>query len=91
MLFSTETFSMGVNMPAKTVVFTAIRKWDGVAYRLLNGGEYIQMAGRAGRRGLDDRGLVAYLIIPDLLLLLLLLIMYGAGADAGIDVAGASD
>ncbi|XP_026194047.1 exosome RNA helicase MTR4 [Cyclospora cayetanensis] len=56
-LFSTETFSMGVNMPAKTVVFTAIRKWDGVAYRLLNGGEYIQMAGRAGRRGLDDRGI----------------------------------
>ncbi|CDJ69068.1 RNA helicase, putative [Eimeria necatrix] len=56
-LFSTETFSMGVNMPAKTVVFTAIRKWDGEAYRLINGGEYIQMAGRAGRRGLDDRGI----------------------------------
>lgn len=56
-LFSTETFSMGVNMPAKTVVFTAIRKWDGLTYRLLNGGEYIQMAGRAGRRGLDDRGI----------------------------------
>lgn len=56
-LFSTETFSMGVNMPAKTVVFTGIRKWDGLTYRLLNGGEYIQMAGRAGRRGLDDRGL----------------------------------
>lgn len=55
-LFSTETFSMGVNMPAKTVVFTAIRKFDGLEYRIVNSGEYIQMAGRAGRRGLDDRG-----------------------------------
>ncbi|ESS30801.1 putative Superkiller viralicidic activity 2 family 2 [Toxoplasma gondii VEG] len=57
-LFSTETFSMGVNMPAKTVIFTAIRKYDGQEYRIVNSGEYIQMAGRAGRRGLDDRGIV---------------------------------
>ncbi|PFH34659.1 putative Superkiller viralicidic activity 2 family 2 [Besnoitia besnoiti] len=57
-LFSTETFSMGVNMPAKTVVFTAIRKFDGQEYRIVNSAEYIQMAGRAGRRGLDDRGIV---------------------------------
>ncbi|PHJ20176.1 superkiller viralicidic activity 2 family, partial [Cystoisospora suis] len=49
---------MGVNMPAKTVVFTAIRKFDGLEYRIVNSGEYIQMAGRAGRRGLDDRGIV---------------------------------
>ena len=44
-------------MPAKTVVFTNTRKWDGVEYRILNAGEYIQMSGRAGRRGKDDRGL----------------------------------
>jgi len=56
-LFSTETFAMGINMPAKTVVFTNTRKWDGQEYRILNSGEYIQMAGRAGRRGKDDRGL----------------------------------
>lgn len=56
-LFSTETFSMGINMPAKTVVFTNTRKWDGLEYRILQAGEYIQMSGRAGRRGKDDRGL----------------------------------
>ncbi|XXQ38758.1 Helicase ATP-binding domain-containing protein [Plasmodiophora brassicae] len=57
-LFSTETFSMGLNMPAKTVVFTAVRKFDGTDFRLVSPGEYVQMSGRAGRRGLDARGLV---------------------------------
>ena len=57
-LFATETFSIGLNMPAKTVVFTAARKFDGKEFRNLSSGEYIQMSGRAGRRGLDDRGVV---------------------------------
>ncbi|KAI0816866.1 antiviral helicase [Trametes gibbosa] len=57
-LFATETFSIGLNMPAKTVVFTAVRKFDGREFRNLSSGEYIQMSGRAGRRGLDDRGVV---------------------------------
>ncbi|TFY60200.1 hypothetical protein EVJ58_g5300 [Rhodofomes roseus] len=57
-LFATETFSIGLNMPAKTVVFTAARKFDGREFRNLSSGEYIQMSGRAGRRGLDDRGVV---------------------------------
>lgn len=61
-LFATETFAMGVNMPARTVVFTAIHKFDSESYRLLEPGEYIQMAGRAGRRGLDEVGTV--LIYP---------------------------
>lgn len=61
-LFSTETFSMGINMPAKTVVFTGLKKWDGQTHRIITSGEYIQMAGRAGRRGLDDRGLVIVMI-----------------------------
>ena len=55
-LFSTETFSMGLNMPARTVVFTNIKKFDGQKSRWITGGEYIQMSGRAGRRGLDKRG-----------------------------------
>ncbi|ORX33502.1 putative ATP-dependent RNA helicase [Kockovaella imperatae] len=57
-LFATETFSIGLNMPAKTVVFTSVRKFDGKDFRNLSGGEYIQMSGRAGRRGLDTRGIV---------------------------------
>jgi superfamily II RNA helicase len=64
-LFATETFAVGINMPTKTVVFTGFRKYDDAidGMRLLNTDEYIQMAGRAGRRGKDTSGLVLYL--PD--------------------------
>ena len=55
-LFTTETFSLGINMPARTVVFTNIEKFDGEKLMWLTGGEYIQMSGRAGRRGLDTKG-----------------------------------
>ncbi|THH29341.1 hypothetical protein EUX98_g4845 [Antrodiella citrinella] len=57
-LFATETFAMGVNMPAKCVVFSHIRKHDGRSFREILPGEYTQMAGRAGRRGLDPTGTV---------------------------------
>ncbi|KAI0257289.1 antiviral helicase [Lactifluus subvellereus] len=57
-LFATETFAMGVNMPAKSVVFSGIRKHDGRSFREILPGEYTQMAGRAGRRGLDPTGTV---------------------------------
>ncbi|RWS25190.1 hypothetical protein B4U80_04866, partial [Leptotrombidium deliense] len=57
-LFATETFAMGVNMPAKCVAFDSIRKNDGQNIRDLNASEYIQMAGRAGRRGKDKTGTV---------------------------------
>jgi hypothetical protein len=56
-LFATETFAMGLNMPARTVVFTQTRKWDGESHRWMASGEYVQMSGRAGRRGKDDRGI----------------------------------
>lgn len=46
-LFATETFAMGVNMPARTVVFDSIEKFDGTSRRPMNCTEYIQMAGRA--------------------------------------------
>jgi ATP-dependent RNA helicase DOB1 len=61
-LFATETFAMGLNMPARTVVFTSVRKFDGQNFRFLTGGEYIQMSGRAGRRGIDDRGIVILMV-----------------------------
>lgn len=50
--------AMGVNMPAKSVVFNSIRKHDGIQNRFLQPGEYVQMGGRAGRRGLDKVGTV---------------------------------
>ena len=61
-LFATETFSIGINMPAKTVVFTSTRKFDGQDFRWITSGEYIQMSGRAGRRGKDDRGIVIQML-----------------------------
>lgn len=57
-LFATETFAMGVNMPARCVVFSGIQKHDGRSFRELLSGEYTQMSGRAGRRGLDSTGVV---------------------------------
>ena len=57
-LFATETFAMGVNAPARAVVFQSTRKHDGREFRNLLPGEYTQMAGRAGRRGLDSVGTV---------------------------------
>ncbi|KAG9242809.1 NUC185 domain-containing protein [Calycina marina] len=57
-LFATETFAMGLNLPTRTVVFSGYRKHDGNSFRNLLPGEYTQMAGRAGRRGLDTVGSV---------------------------------
>jgi superfamily II RNA helicase len=60
-LFATETFSIGVNMPTKTVLFTSSSKFDGNVQRTLYSHEYTQMAGRAGRRGIDKVGHVIHL------------------------------
>lgn len=61
LLFATETFAVGINMPTKTVLFTDLNKFDGSAMRPLYSHEYTQMAGRAGRRGIDTVGHVIHL------------------------------
>ena len=60
LLFATETFAVGINMPTKTVIFTSLEKFDGNSMRYLLPHEYSQMAGRAGRRGIDTRGTVIH-------------------------------
>ncbi|MFT7615993.1 MAG: superfamily II RNA helicase, partial [Candidatus Woesearchaeota archaeon] len=55
-LYATETFAVGINMPAKTVCFGSLEKYDGISFRLVNSKEYFQLAGRAGRRGIDTVG-----------------------------------
>ncbi len=62
MLFATETFSLGVNMPARTVAFHTLCKYDGVSYGRILAREYWQMAGRAGRQGIDPKGWVFALL-----------------------------
>ena len=61
-LLATETFAVGVNMPTKTVVFTGLTKYGNNGRRLLRTDEFLQMAGRAGRRGIDTFGEV--IILP---------------------------
>ena len=61
LLFATETFAVGINMPTRTVVFTALTKFSNNGFRALFPHEYTQMAGRAGRRGIDTKGYVFHL------------------------------
>ena len=61
-LMATETFAVGINMPTKTAVFTSLVKYDsGEKFRILKTAEYMQMSGRAGRRGMDTIGYVIHL------------------------------
>mgnify|MGYP003648589489 FL=1 len=60
LLIATETFAVGINMPTKTTVFTSLEKFDGNKFRHLEPSEYTQMAGRAGRRGIDTKGVVIH-------------------------------
>lgn len=57
-LFTTETFALGINMPARAVVFDSLTKFDGVDFDYMLTREYLQMAGRAGRQGMDEVGFV---------------------------------
>ncbi|KMQ51870.1 putative helicase [Chitinispirillum alkaliphilum] len=65
LLFCTETFALGVNMPARSVIFDELEKFDGVEFKYLMTREYNQMAGRAGRRGMDEVGYVYSQVIPE--------------------------
>lgn len=60
LLFATETFAVGINMPTKAVIFTSLNKFSGSNMRDLLPHEYTQMAGRAGRRGIDTIGHVLH-------------------------------
>ena len=60
LLIATETFAVGINMPTKSVIFTSLKKFDGHNMRPLLSHEYTQMAGRAGRRGIDSEGHVIH-------------------------------
>ena len=55
-VFATETLSLGINMPARTVVLDSLSKFDGEGHSLLKPGDYTQLTGRAGRRGIDTIG-----------------------------------
>ena len=55
-VFATETLALGINMPARTVVLEKLMKWNGQAHVSITPGEYTQLTGRAGRRGIDIEG-----------------------------------
>jgi superfamily II RNA helicase len=57
-IFTTETFALGINMPARTVIFDELRKFYGKFFSNLKTRDFYQMAGRAGRRGIDEEGFV---------------------------------
>ena len=62
-LFATTSFSIGLNMPTKTVVFTSLRKYHEGKSQMLNSSEFLQMCGRAGRRGIDQFGNIFILFV----------------------------
>lgn len=66
LIFTTETFALGINMPARTVVFDELRKFYGFGFDFLTNRDYFQMAGRAGRRGIDTVGYVYARVNPHL-------------------------
>lgn len=63
-VFATETLAAGINMPARTTVISTLSKRTDRGHRLLNPSEFLQMAGRAGRRGMDQIGYVVTLQTP---------------------------
>lgn len=64
LLFTTETFAVGINMPARSVIFHSLMKNDGISFRYLTAREFQQMSGRAGRRGIDEVGFAYACVAP---------------------------
>jgi ATP-dependent RNA helicase HelY len=64
LVFATETLSLGINMPARAVVLESLTKFGGEGHELLQAGDYTQLTGRAGRRGIDRRGTAVVLHSP---------------------------
>ncbi|HSG78476.1 MAG TPA: DEAD/DEAH box helicase [Acidimicrobiia bacterium] len=64
LVFATETLALGINMPARTVVIENLSKFTGESHELLRPGDYTQLTGRAGRRGIDDAGTAVVLHSP---------------------------
>ena len=56
LVYATETLALGINMPARSVVIESLQKWNGVEHVRLSAGEFTQLSGRAGRRGIDVEG-----------------------------------
>lgn len=63
-VFATETLAAGINMPARSTVITSISKRSDEGHRLLTASEFLQMSGRAGRRGMDEIGYVVVVSTP---------------------------
>ncbi|MCC5949037.1 MAG: DEAD/DEAH box helicase [Nitriliruptoraceae bacterium] len=66
LVVATETLALGINMPARTVIIERLEKWNGESHVLLTPGEYTQLTGRAGRRGIDTVGHAVVLYQRDL-------------------------
>ncbi len=64
LVFATETLSLGINMPARSVVLESLYKFGGEQHEILQPGDYTQLTGRAGRRGIDRRGTAVVLHSP---------------------------
>ncbi len=64
-VFATETLALGINMPARTVVLERMVKWNGEAHMPVTAGEYTQLTGRAGRRGIDVEGHAVVVWTPE--------------------------
>jgi ATP-dependent RNA helicase HelY len=63
-VFATETLSLGINLPARSVVLESLTKFDGESHQMLRPGDYTQLTGRAGRRGIDVEGFGVVLHSP---------------------------
>jgi ATP-dependent RNA helicase HelY len=66
-VFATETLALGINMPARSVLLERLVKWNGESHVEVTPGEYTQLTGRAGRRGIDIEGHAVWLGIADLI------------------------